>query len=447
MRAPGGRWWLAVAVLLALVASGATAVALRQPHAAGPSVAAPPPEPDPTRTPLLASAAGAVTPTGAGLQRALAGALADPAVGRRVVLSVLDVATGAPLLERSATAGAVPASTAKITTAVAALSVLPADRRFTTRVVAGAVPGEVVLVGGGDPLLAGAHPLSGRFPRVARLSELAAQLRGTPVRRLLVDDSLFTGPRTGPGWKPTYVTGGDVAPVSALAVDGGRLRSGLHAGRADDPALQAGRELAGLLKVRAAVTRGRAVAGATELARVQSPPVPELVEAMLGRSDNDVAEALGRQVALERGLPATFDGEVRAVGEAVRSLVPAAALALRDASGLSPLDRIAPGGLTRLLAAAAPDVRFAALLSGLPVAGFDGTLQDRYRSGPAAAAAGVVRAKTGTLVGVNALAGLVRTRDGRLLAFDLVADGVSGTRASQGALDRVAAVLASCGCA
>ncbi len=62
------------------------------------------------------------------------------------------------------------------------------------------------------------------------------------------------------------------------------------------------------------------------------------------------------------------------------------------------------------------------MLSGLPVAGFSGTLADRYREGGGLPAAGAVRAKTGTLNGVSALAGLVRTADGRLLAFDLTAD-------------------------
>ena len=88
------------------------------------------------------------------------------------------------------------------------------------------------------------------------------------------------------------------------------------------------------------------------------------------------------------------------------------------------------------------------MLSGLPVAGFDGTLARRYRTGPSVPAAGVVRAKTGTLLGVSALAGLLRTADGRLLAFDLTADAVpvGATRAAERALDRLAAALASCGC-
>jgi D-alanyl-D-alanine carboxypeptidase/D-alanyl-D-alanine-endopeptidase (penicillin-binding protein 4) len=61
-----------------------------------------------------------------------------------------------------------------------------------------------------------------------------------------------------------------------------------------------------------------------------------------------------------------------------------------------------------------------------------------------------VRAKTGTLTGVSALAGLVHDADGRLIVFALIADrvpgGEAGTAGSEAALDRVAAALAGCGC-
>ncbi|MCW2707348.1 MAG: D-alanyl-D-alanine carboxypeptidase/D-alanyl-D-alanine-endopeptidase, partial [Frankiales bacterium] len=64
------------------------------------------------------------------------------------------------------------------------------------------------------------------------------------------------------------------------------------------------------------------------------------------------------------------------------------------------------------------------------------------------AAAGDVRAKTGTLDGVSALAGLVTTRTGGVLAFDITADRVpvGGTTAAEAALDRVATAMAACGC-
>ena len=57
-----------------------------------------------------------------------------------------------------------------------------------------------------------------------------------------------------------------------------------------------------------------------------------------------------------------------------------------------------------------------------------------------------MRAKTGTLLGVHALAGTVVTTDGRLLAFAVVADGSGSDAAAEAALDEVAAALAACGC-
>jgi D-alanyl-D-alanine carboxypeptidase/D-alanyl-D-alanine-endopeptidase (penicillin-binding protein 4) len=441
--------WLGVLVVAVLAAGAGTAVVLYdetdRPSAAAPS---PSPTPDVVRTPLLEPAADrAPVPTRAGLLRALSAPLRQPRLGARTAVVVVDVATGATLLSRGADRAVVPASTAKIPTAVAALSVLGPDRRLVTRVTTGADASTVVLVGGGDPTLRGTV---GSVAGAASLRDLAVATRrkGVKVRTVVVDDSLFTGPRTGPGWKPSYVTAGSVTPVSALEVDGGRTSDEPSAPRSSDPALQAGRQLAALLGARS-VVRGRAPAAATELARVQSPPMATLVELMLVRSDNDLAEALGRHVALASRLPATFEGEAAAVAAAVRPLLGGGGeLGLRDTSGLSRLNRLRPDLLTRLVARAVADEAYGPLVTGLPVAGFDGTLSERYRTGPARVAAGAVRAKTGTLDGVSALAGLVRTRSGRLLAFDLTADGVplGATGGAAAALDRVAAALASCGC-
>lgn len=447
------RWWLSGLALTFIVALVAAALVLRQ-QGASLALTAPSPSPlaVPSRSALFpAPVVAAPVPTSAGLQRALAVALRDPALGSRVALSVLDTAGGEPLLELGATRPVTPASTAKIATAVAVLTVLPPDQRFQTRVLQGP-RGDIVLVGGGDPTLAGSNATPNSYPEPARLADLATQLKGVVVRRVLVDDSLFTGPPLGPGWKPNYVQDGDVAPIGALAVDRGELSTKDRQPRSADPGLEAGRQLAALLQVKSA-GRGTAPAGAALLATVSSPPVAELVESMLVASDNDLAEALGRQLALASGQPASFVGAVAAIAAALGPLLDQAnvhrsALALQDASGLSPLSRLQPVVITRLLALVGREARYAPILSGLPVAGFDGTLANRYRSAPTSSAAGVVRAKTGTLNGVSALAGLVRTRDGRLLAFDATADGVpiGSTLAAQAALDRVATALAACGC-
>ncbi|WP_261556229.1 D-alanyl-D-alanine carboxypeptidase, partial [Frankia tisae] len=85
------------------------------------------------------------------------------------------------------------------------------------------------------------------------------------------------------------------------------------------------------------------------------------------------------------------------------------------------------------------------VLTGLPVAGFSGTLNDRYATADTAPGAGDVRAKTGTLRNVSSLAGQLVDADGRLLLFAFLspAEEAGGTKA---ALDRVAAALAGCGC-
>ena len=449
---------LVVAVLAAgTLGAGGAVVGLGGEDAA-PTVTAPAPSPagPPVRGALLpAVGTGALLPTAAGLLPAVTATLADPAVAGRLAVSVVDAVTGEVVYERGAGTPLLPASTAKIATAVATLTAVDPQARLRTRVVAGAAPGEVVLVGGGDPTLASPQAPTG-YPGLARLTDLAdrtrAALAGAPVSRVLVDESLYAGDRLGPGWKPDYVTGGDVAPVGALMLDGGRVRPG-RSQRHVDPALAAGKARAALLGPAAQVVRGRAPEGSVELGQVVSPPVGLLVERMLVRSDNDLAEALARQVALAKGQPASFEGAAAAVAEVLAPTLVAAgvdpdAVDLRDGSGLSRSNRLQPAALTRVLAAAGTVDRLAPVLSGLPVAGFDGTLARRYRSGGGLPAAGAVRAKTGTLNGVSALAGLVRTADGRLLAFDLTADAVplGATRRAEAALDRLAAVLAGCGC-
>lgn len=449
----------AVGVVAAVVlGAGGTAAVSLDPDVVADPVVAPSPSPagPPVRGALLpAVGTDAPVPTAAGLSAAVAATLADPAVAGRLAISVVDAATGEVVLERGADTLLLPASTAKIATAVATLTAIDPGARLTTRVVAGAVPGEVVLVGGGDPTLASPTAPTG-YPGLARLTDLAARtkvaLAGAPVTRVLVDESLYAGERLGPGWKPTYVTGGDVAPVGPLMLDGGRVRPGRNA-RHPDPALAAGQALATLLGPGAAVDRGTAPEGAVELGAVTSPPLALLVERMLVRSDNDLAEALARQVALVKGQPASFGGAAAAVAEVLAPTLAEAgvdprAVRLADGSGLSRSNLLQPAALTRVLAKAGTDDRLAPVLSGLPVAGFDGTLAKRYRTGGGLPAAGAVRAKTGTLNGVSALAGLVRTADGRLLAFDLTADGVplGATRRAEAALDRLAAALATCGC-
>ncbi|HEY0869259.1 MAG TPA: D-alanyl-D-alanine carboxypeptidase/D-alanyl-D-alanine-endopeptidase, partial [Acidothermaceae bacterium] len=270
------------------------------------------------------------------------------------------------------------------------------------------------------------------------------------------DASLFVGPQLAPGWKPVYQTEGDVAPVSALEVDEGS-QDLTKPGRVADPASAAAGQFAALLKVYGITVTGapradKAPNTPITLAAVASPPLYELVERMLGRSDNDLAEALARQVAIASGMPASFAGGVHAVKAALTAAgINAAALSMVDASGLSPLDRLTPALLAQLLRTAlvpAPDrTDLSAMITGLPVAGFYGTLAGRFKAS-AAAGAGVIRAKTGTLNGVVSLAGYLPDASGATLVFAVVVNGVKLNAAdvTEVALDRILASLPGCGC-
>ena len=319
--------------------------------------------------------------------------------------------------------------------------------------VAGSAPGEVVLVGGGDPTLSRTAP-SRTYAGAPTVAELATQVvaarpAGEPVTRVVVDSSLFTGPLTASGWQPSDTPSSYAAPVTATAVDGARVSPGSTA-RSGQPGLDAGAALADALGAPGAtVVLGEAPPDAKTLATVHSAPIARLVEQALSMSDNMLAEALARQVALARKLPATFEGSAKAVTDALTDAgLDLTGVALSDGSGLSRDDRVPAGVLTEVLRGAADGSLEGAspILSGLPVAGYDGTLLDRGDADPGTAP-GTVRAKTGTLLSTHALAGTVVTTDGRLLTFAVVADQAAGSEAAaEGALDAFAAKLAGCGC-
>lgn len=389
---------------------------------------------------------------------AISGLLGLSALGTGVTADVVDVRTGQPLASVGATTMVPPASTAKLLTAAAALHVLGPSATLSTTVVTGAVPGQVVLVGGGDPTLAGtAADPAGTYPVAASLAALAKStakaLAGKSVS-VGYDSTLYAAPASADGWKQSYFAAGNVAPVSSLEVDEGR-QSGKLA-RVSDPALAAAQQFATLLshdgvKVTGTPTPAVGAAGAKPLAKVISAPISALVERMLRVSDNDLAESLARQVALKTHQPATFAGAAGAVAASLATLgIDPSMLHLVDGSGLSTSDTLQPAALVKLLVAAASSAHtdLRAVLAGLPVAGFLGTLSTRFLGTQTAPGLGTVRAKTGTLTHVSSLAGVVVDADGRQLAFAIIAGKVPSDSpfGAENDLDKIASALAGCGC-
>ena len=393
----------------------------------------------------------APAPTPAGMAAKLAPLAANPNLGS-FTGSITDAASGTTLWSADPAKPMTPASTTKVLTASAALLALPANHRVDTRVVRGATPNELVLVGGGDVTLT-AQPLGAPniFPGSAHIADLADQIKksGAPVDTILVDNGAFRGPTLAPGWLPGDIAAGFITPMEPLMLDAGRIRPlEDESPRTTTPALDTGRALATALGLDPArVATGSAPSGAAPVANVQSAPLRDRLRQMMVLSDNILAEAVGREIAIARNADPSFAGAETAVTDTLRQAgFDVGGVTLRDNSGMSTDNRVPARVLDSLLSAAAgsqqPKLR--PMLDYLPVAGATGTLADRYATGDRAAA-GWVRAKTGTLSVASALAGYVVDNSGRVLTFSLMSND-RPPDASRPARDAIASGLRSCGC-
>jgi D-alanyl-D-alanine carboxypeptidase/D-alanyl-D-alanine-endopeptidase (penicillin-binding protein 4) len=441
-------------LILALAASAGGVVLLKPDLVTG---AKPIPSPSATidklPSPVLASADTPSAAT-AGLAAQLQPLLNGTVLGESIRVSIVDLRTGRSIFERDPGVATTPASNAKLVTAAAVLATLGPAHRITTRAVAGANPGEVVIIGSGDATLAaGQDPY---YVGAARLDDLAAQVKkalgGTAPTRVIVDGSLYQGPLLGPVWDPDAPSEGYISAITALMTDGARVepkKRDPKAARFSDPELAAGKAFASLLGV-TEVLKGKAPQGAATLGEVKSAPMIRQLETMLGASDNVLAESLARQVAIAKGKPASFEGAAQALEQVLAELsLPQGQFDLADGSGYSRNNRLSPAVLTGLLSKAAGGAQppLMDLFNVLPVSGWSGSMDYRFAKPDASNALGVVRAKSGTLNGVNSISGVVQTVDGALIAFAVLAENVPTWQLpAQDALDRIVAKIASCGC-
>ncbi|MDQ2626374.1 MAG: D-alanyl-D-alanine carboxypeptidase/D-alanyl-D-alanine-endopeptidase, partial [Actinomycetota bacterium] len=371
----------------------------------------------------------------------------------RLTGRITDALTGKALWTQQEDLPMQPASTNKVLTAAAALLALDLSTRVTTRVTAGDQPGVVVLVGAGDPTLSTAEVGQDTWYRdAARISDLADQVRrsGVTPTEVRVDVSAFSGPAMAPGWDPDDIEGGDIAPIEAVMVDGGRIQpTTVESRRSRTPALDAGEALAAELGVDAdKVSIATASVTGRELGAVSSAPLVVRLAEMMNASDNVMAECIGREVAAAMGRPRSFAGAVDAVTNRLATAhIAVSGATLYDSSGLSVDNRLSARNLDAVVQAAAgpdqPELR--PLLDMLPVAGGSGTLSDRFLNPKTGrGAAGWLRAKTGSLTRTNALAGIVTDRDRRVLTFALISNDAGPT--GRTSIDALAAVLRTCGC-
>lgn len=445
----------------------------------GPSAGVPLPSVDPSGMPVRPVGTDAPLPSAAGLQAALAAVLGDPALAESS-LSIRDGLTGAHLLDVAADAPRTPASTVKLLTAVAVDAAFPAGATLRTAVVAGPTPDRIVLVAGGDMLLAtgAGNPTAivghAGIADLAKTVATALDARGQSAATLQVDLRYAPGPATASTWPARFADSGLTGRVAMLGLAERQAVAGKPAPA--DPVSEVAAALAGQLTALGvttavdptpitgapalspsptgsttptAVATASAPGRAAELGSVESAPVVDLLGLALQRSDNALAESLARQAAFRAGRASDFAGVAAYLRDAVAAAgVDVTGVALQDASGLTAADQAPARVLSDVLDLAVSGRRpgLTRAIAALPVAALTGTLSDRFSEPAATLGAGLVRAKTGTLIGANALAGTVVTRDGRLLVFAALAAGPEGTDQVRTALDRLGATLVTCGC-
>lgn len=414
--------------------------------------------------------------------RAAAARIAKRPAGTEVGYMLLDIETGQVLAEFNPDLPLIPASTAKLATAVVALDVLGAEHRYRTELLAdgvverGVLRGDLILRGTGDPAL-----------DLADLLELAVQLRNLNVFRVdgrfLIDDSAFPvlseiDPRQpaeaayNPGIGPLSVAfnrvrvawnGGRTGPITLPPLDEARFVAtspsllpaggvGLEAvgdesvvwqvadrGRrrmaslpVKDPGLHAGRVFRQFARSQGILfdppQRGVAPGSARLLALHQSAPMRNLLRDMLVYSNNMMAEMIGLAAAqrLSNRPLAGLDAAGALLVQHLGRLLPEVdwnGATLGNHSGLDAGARLTP---RQLAAIARYGWHTNALPALLPGGGWSGTLADRFGTPDQSLR---VWAKTGTLNYGSALAGYLFPSSDRPAVFATMVSDIGAREA------------------
>ncbi len=309
-----------------------------------------------------------------------------------------------------------PASNQKLVVAAGVLELLEPDHRFVTSVgVDPDRPGTLFVTAGGDPTMTTA--------RLTELARVVAASSSGSFDHLVLDTSRWKTAYRAPGWQdwhiPTYV-----GPLSTFMVDDNRWTKSEDFTTAPDLANAA--TFATLL--RSAGVKGQLVpslGGRTDNAEViaesTSPDAGQLIVTMLGSSDNQIADALVRELdAVGGSNGATTTGGLNRIRAALR----ASGIELDgidgDGSGLSRANLRSASEWTAMLASVENEPWFGEFEGALPVAGRSGTLTSRLQGSQTV---GNVRAKTGTIIGGRSLSGYVTLASGEDVAFSIVANG------------------------
>jgi len=172
------------------------------------------------------------------------------------------------------------------------------------------------------------------------------------------------------------------------------------------------------------------------LASYQSQPVIQDLRVINKVSQNLHAELMLRLLGKEKGTTGSIAGGLEVLrGFLVNAGIKPDQFVFFDGSGLSREDLVTPQAIVALLQYCRRQPWGQAFQDTLPVAAVDGSLADRFRNTPAA---GLVRAKTGSLTHVYSLSGYATTESGDHIAFSVLANNnVMSTRKALETLDRI----------
>lgn len=435
-------------LILVLIIGGFSLSAPAKPSATTPKVT-------PTDTP-------ATTPTEDARNCSVADLAADKLL-QGLQAQVLNPATNEVLFDYLGESPVRTASVMKLLTAAAALQVLGPNFRVQTKVYADLdVPGQIVVIGAGDPTLSrvrvGVQSVYKDAPKIADLAvQINAWARATPITNIVLDSSYFAGPTWDEAVDDSERTLGYQSHVTALQVDGDRDNPTKETSpRSTDPVNRVGvalKKAIGPLAANATLTNGVAGSNLLEIADVRSQPISKWITHMLQVSDNTEAEFLARLVSKQLG----FDGSLASVGDALKSALTSAGIAynteagsfpadlvLLDGSGENENNLVSPAYVNALLKKVLKrEGNFGVIYQGLPISGETGSLANRFK-GDNIDAAGHIFAKTGWTRTSYSLAGIIKARDGTDLIFSIFTVGELPDTTKQ-AIDNLATGFYRCG--
>jgi D-alanyl-D-alanine carboxypeptidase/D-alanyl-D-alanine-endopeptidase (penicillin-binding protein 4) len=366
--------------------------------------------------------------------------------------SIINAKTGEVLFDRKAGTPAATASVMKTVIAASALATIGPDYQMSTKVVAGADPATIVLVGGGDPTLSALPAGASVYRGAPTLADLAAQVKtklaGTEVTHIVLDASMWNvADAWDPSWPANERTLGFQPLIVPLMVDGDRANGRVQTSpRGTDPVGHAGQAFRAAMGLPDSVelTVGTAPAGGAVLAEVKSQPIRTLIGQMLPNSDNTLAEMMARVTSKAVGRDGSAASLTSVVaGALAKYSITAPGLVIKDGSGESKNDAVAPQTIAQLMVQVLTGAKgLDAIYTALPVSGKTGTLASRF-TGANAIARGAVNAKTGSIANVYTLGGIIHAKDGTPLAFAFFA--LNSRSTAMAAIDTVATAAFGCG--